>query len=272
MCVPLIFLDFSVFRPFYTSFCLGSGKRKYRNGIIDLNEPWMNLREQEYQPTIPFKLEYQFDDAYHGGSCVIFRSPIQNLRLFASYFPCDANLVVSYAFKRNDPNIRLRLILNVQDINENSYVLLNCDSEPFDDQSTKQPFERNLKPITSKSLRYVCIGLNERQEKTLPSSERTSNNWEIRYFYLTFAESAKWSRIVDIGITATSPHWKDHDFLLLGAMHIHSGVRDDDHIPSSENVPPIDFRDAIKPSQNGNETNQKKESSETQSEMEEKDS
>lgn len=48
--------------PFYTSFCMGSGKRQYRDGLAISNKAWFNLMEQEYQPSVPSLFQYHFDE------------------------------------------------------------------------------------------------------------------------------------------------------------------------------------------------------------------
>lgn len=216
--------------PFYTSFCLGSGKLKFRDGILTQNEPWFNIMEQEYQPSVPSVYKYDFDDAYRGGCCLRFLGNVNKLRLFVSDFRCDRDIVVSYVFKRSSPHIRTNLILKIIDASRSRHLIVYCGN---DSATSSIAGEKRVFPMNYTALDRVIIGLGERQERILPT-HRPINDWYSRYFYLKFNRDAKSSRIVDVGVSVVKDGgWTDDDFLKLGAVHIHAGNTDDERIAIS---------------------------------------
>lgn len=221
--------------PFYTSFCMGSGKRQFRDGLAISNETWFNLMEQEYQPSVPSLFEYHFDEAYRGGSCIKFNETVQNARLFVTDFTCQNDIVLSYVYKRSDPKINVTLILNVEngEGDKNILVFCNCDGSVEHERSQKR-CEQFLSPIGRYPLRTLLRGLSIRDEKTFPSTAAPVNGWETRYFYLKFDKSAQLSRIVDIGVSVFNDRWDNHDTVLLGALHVHNGIENDDRLQQPE--------------------------------------
>lgn len=227
--------------PFYTSFCLGSGKKQYRNGLQISNEPWFNLMEQQYQPSVPSNFKYQFEEAYHGGSCIKFDQAVRNIRLFATDFSLTDNLIASFVFKRTDPEIDIQLVLNVQNENGDRSILVYCNSDKRNELTAiLKPYERIVNPLKTSLLKYTVVGLSNRHEKIFPSSNRGINGWETRYYYLSFDDIAKHGRVVDIGLTINKESdWKENDSVLLGALHIHSGIKDEK--PITAELEPISF-------------------------------
>lgn len=218
--------------PFYTSFCLGSGVKKFRDGIQTLNEPWFNLMEQEYQPSVPSVYEYNFDEAYHGGSCVRFISDVHRLRLFCSDFSCENQIVAAFVLKRTSPQIHCQLVLKVIAENGNSFTFIHCDNDAITvgESSIDVPGDKRIAPLKGISLQRVILKLSRRQER-LFSTQTQVNNWEAYYFYLKFASDVKRCRIVDVGVSiAKDDGWHERDFLLLGAIHMHEGFEHDEHI------------------------------------------
>lgn len=217
--------------PFYTSFCMGSGKKKFRNGMRIGSQPWFNLMEQQYQPSVPSMYEYQFDEAYHGGSCIKINSVVRNIRLFACDFPCIHNLIVSFVFKRSDPHIEIQLVLNVQNEDGDKNILIYCESEDRNRPSVAiTPYERFISPLKTTLLKYTVIGLSNRHEKIFPTSDRPINGWETRYYYLNFDKVARFGRVVDIGISVDKRNWTKNDSILLGALHVHYGIEEERYI------------------------------------------
>lgn len=232
--------------PFYTSFCLGSGKKQFRNGLQIGAEPWFNLMEQQYQPSVPSLFEYQFEEAYHGGSCIKFVDRVRHARLFATDFPCKDNLIASFVFKRSDPQIGIQLILHVQNETGDKNLLVYCESDRRDELSaTTQPLEHSVSPLKANLLKYTVVGLSNRHEKIFPSGNRPVNGWETRYYYLNFDEIAKFGRILDVGISVNKDDWTEYDSVLLGALHIHWGIKDEDYIIKNLDVISFDAQTAI---------------------------
>lgn len=224
--------------PFYTSFCMGSGKRQYRDGLAISNQAWFNLMEQEYQPSVPSLFQYHFEEAYRGGSCIRFNDTIQNARLFVTDFTCNDDIVLSYVYKRSDPNINVTLILNVENDKGNKNILVYCNSDGkvTHDTRIQRPCEHSLKPVTRYGLRTLLRGLSLRDEKTFPSIAAPVNGWETRYFYLRFDKAAQSSRIVDIGISVHNNQWDHKDSVLLGALHVHNGIENSESVQQLENA------------------------------------
>lgn len=216
--------------PFYTSFCLGSGKKQFRSGLRIGNEPWFNLMEQQYQPSVPSSFEYQFDEAYHGGSCIKFNRPLRNNRLFITDFACRNNLVASFVFKRTDPKIDIQLVLNVQNEKGDRNLLIYCESDQRGQENAETYSERFVHAIRGSLLKQTVIGLSNRHEKIFPTSRYPVNGWETRFYYLNFDEAVKYGRMIDIGISVEKRRWTQNDSVLLGALHIHSGVDDESNI------------------------------------------
>lgn len=231
--------------PFYTSFCLGSGKKKFRDGIQTQNEPWFNLLEQEYQPSVPSVFEYDYENAYRGGSCIKFNGNVNKLRLVVSDFLCDQNIVVSFVYKRTTPDIRVRLILNIVDEENDKHLHVTCGE--YNENSVQTNLghigEKILTPLRRNDLRHIIIGLSQRQEKVFPSY-KPINGWETSYFYIKFQENVKNCHITDVGISINKGNWNTiYDSALLGAVHIHNGISNDErlNIPIDSIITENDF-------------------------------
>lgn len=225
--------------PFYTTFCLGSGKRLYRDGTeVKGSKPWFNLMKQQFQPSVPSSYVYNFEESYDGGSSIQFVEPVHNVRLFVTDFPCKDNLVASFVYKRSSPEMNVQLVLYVESENADDNLLIYCNADDVRNVLIR-PQERVVSPLKSNLLKYTVAGLSNRHEKVFPSRNRPINGWETRYFYLNFDEIAKHGRVTDIGITINKNDWDETDSLLLGALHIQSGIRDDQ--PLTNALPTISF-------------------------------
>jgi endo-beta-N-acetylglucosaminidase D len=105
--------------PFSTTFCMGSGKQKSILGKTLNSNPWFNLRNQKFQlsvPTLKEKVSHNFVESFHGGSCVSLDDVQKPIRLFTCDFACDQDLILIFAFKKDDSNkdgdVRILLRLN----------------------------------------------------------------------------------------------------------------------------------------------------------------
>lgn len=230
--------------PFYTTFCLGSGKKLYHDGVeIVGSKPWFNLMKQQFQPSVPSSYVYNFEESYDGGSCIQFVQPVHNVRLFVTDFPCQDNLVASFVFKRSSPEMSVQLVLFVESEDGDKNLLIYCDGDMQNVTNVLiRPHERIVNPLRSNQLKYTIAGLTNRNDKIFPNRNRPINGWETRYFYLNFDDIAKHGRITDIGITINKNGWDETDSLLLGALHIHSGIRDDQTLTNA--LPKLSFGSA----------------------------
>lgn len=163
--------------PFYTSFCLGSGKRKFRDGLEASTSTWFNLMEHEIQPLRPGSNTYEhfFEDAFHGGSCLKFNSNVTNLRLFTTDFNGDNDVIVSYAFKRTSHLIHMNLVLNISCAYDLPFYAICGEFLIKNENVNVQLFES----LSGSKLQRVVIGLSDRQERVLPAL-RPVGGWEVR--------------------------------------------------------------------------------------------
>lgn len=131
----------------------------------------------------------------------------------------------------------MTLILNVENGtgNKNIFVYCNSDGNVVHETDIKRPNEYSLEPVTRYNLRTLLRGLSLRDEKTFPSIAAPVNGWETRYYYLKFDETARSSRIVDIGISVHRHHW-DGDSVLLGAVHVHNGIEYSERVNQGKKI------------------------------------
>ncbi|XP_058443671.1 cytosolic endo-beta-N-acetylglucosaminidase isoform X2 [Malaya genurostris] len=215
--------------PFYTSFCLGSGKIRNRLGKQQ-TQSWFNLSRQGFQPSIPYTppKEYEqdqvgpvywthsFDNALDGGSCVKVEEIFPNSRLFACDFPCASDLIVAYAFQRSSElSADVNLLLKAYNIRYHDSLKVVCGAE--DCHISGRSNEMKAVPLDSEDCRML---LELKANVKLPVMA-SINGWEIRYYYLSFEVIRQPMSIVDIGIEMR----KDNptDYVLLGALLVQVG-------------------------------------------------
>ncbi|XP_040174013.1 cytosolic endo-beta-N-acetylglucosaminidase [Anopheles arabiensis] len=220
--------------PFYSSFCLGSGKFYNRLGRTQSAECWFNLAKQHFQPTIPYTppLEYDtrtdplahwthhFDGALDGGSCLKLRNDARDKRLFACDFPCDDDLIVCYAHRRSNPTaIDLGLVLKAYCGRRHECLRIVCANA--DCHVGERSNEVRALPLDKEqSLQLLKLGATSQ----LPLAD-TVNGWDIRYYYLSAERLPVGIRIVDIGIKLhKEPDAHENDHALLGAIHLQAGI------------------------------------------------
>ncbi|XP_032994924.1 cytosolic endo-beta-N-acetylglucosaminidase isoform X1 [Lacerta agilis] len=100
--------------PFSTSFCLGMGKRHFRNGQESRTEPWYNLSAQEVQPLYAerrmphggwLRTRCCLQDAWCGGSSLLLEGTIPpnadhvTARLFSFQVPAPPRLFLVLIYK-----------------------------------------------------------------------------------------------------------------------------------------------------------------------------
>lgn len=165
--------------PFYTSFCLGSGKQKYREGLLSHTRPWYNLSHQSWQPSVPSKSHLRFfNDSFSGGSCLKVLPSTEPKRLFAVDFTCQNDIILAYSFKRFDNNDEFQVLLNLKDEMSENCCQLFCggNENSFGELVPGQRWCSLLKGI---DLRKILIHLSTKQERELPSVTPI-NGWEVR--------------------------------------------------------------------------------------------
>ncbi|XP_053678007.1 cytosolic endo-beta-N-acetylglucosaminidase [Anopheles nili] len=220
--------------PFYSSFCLGSGKFYKRLGKIQSDQCWFNLAKQNYQPTIPYNppLEFEtsndplshwthhFNEALDGGSCLKLRNVEHDKRLFACDFSCEKDLIVCYAYRRSNPTgVDLALILKAYCPRRYECTRIVCSDR--DCHVSGRPNEMRAIPLDKEeSLQLLKLGATSQ----LPLAD-TINGWDIRYYYLSAEKLPLGIRIVDIGLKLHKDQTAHTaDYALLGAVHLQAGL------------------------------------------------
>lgn len=170
--------------PFYSSFCLGSGRQRYQTGRLIDNRPWFDLRAQTPPLSVPIQgdfLDHDFTTAFEGGSCLkIFgQSKSLPLRLFCCDFCCENDLIVAYAMKKSSEAVDLELLLNV--INGDSHCQVVCGSAQFINGNVDSwPGHYRMPNLVESQVSIVKNFLQRTQEKHIPCTSQT-NGWEIRW-------------------------------------------------------------------------------------------
>lgn len=171
--------------PFYSSFCLGSGRQRYQSGRLIDNRPWFDLRSQTPPMSVPIQndsfLDHDFSTAFDGGSCLKIRGQSKSLplRLFCCDFCCENDLIVAYAMKRSDATVDLEILLNV--INGDSHCQIVCGSAQFIHAADVDswPGHYRVQNLQESQVAVVKHFLERTQEKHIPCNNQL-NGWEIR--------------------------------------------------------------------------------------------
>ncbi|XP_030379471.1 cytosolic endo-beta-N-acetylglucosaminidase-like [Scaptodrosophila lebanonensis] len=92
--------------PFYTDFCVGSGRASYQHGLqLPNSKPFLNLSRQSLQPSVPLKdnATHSFTDVYGGGNSLRITNYERAFRLFLTEFSLPLGAVLlGYAYKAHD--------------------------------------------------------------------------------------------------------------------------------------------------------------------------
>lgn len=203
--------------PFYSSFCLGSGKQRYQDGILCAPvTSWFKLDLQARQPSVPQQLfEYNFEESFSGGSCirVLPGSGLSPRRLFAVDWQIGFGLIVAYAFKPIRIVENVSLWLRVESSDGNVFRIECCSEENRLSQEVEN--QSRVFPLQGNDLRAVLIHIATGPEKSLPAN--APNEWKVRYYFVASGVS-ELDRVTDIGVGTQH----EHEFN-LGAVHVHCG-------------------------------------------------
>lgn len=212
--------------PFYSSFCIGSGKTKKRHGATISTNHWFNLSEQQYQPSVPghHHFSYYFEDAFDGGSCLKINQIDEIIRIFTCDYDIQENgFIASLAFKRNNHNfdLDLHLVLYNEDTNQTCSVI--CTDMPFPSNTPGRIYLTSI--VDETILKEIHQSLKLSNQKCISTSSPI-NDWETRFFIICLEDIR--GKVVDIGVNIISngnEHFssKYHN-ILLGAMSFHNGV------------------------------------------------
>lgn len=165
--------------PFYTSFCLGSGKQQYREGLLSHTRPWYNLSHQSWQPSVPSRAYLRFfNDSFSGGSCLKVSPTTEPKRLFAVDFTCQNDIILAYSFKRCNNNDEFEVLLNLKNETNGSFCQLLC-GRSGSSYGEPAPGQKRCSLLKGIDLKKTLIHLSTKQERQLPSVTPI-NGWEIR--------------------------------------------------------------------------------------------
>lgn len=166
--------------PFYSTFCLGSGRNRYHYGtLVQPSVTWFNLAEQSLQPSVPVgMIQRSFDEAYNGGSSIKVLRTEKPKRLFVTDFDCSNDIIMSYAYKAVVVDEDLSILLAIVDDFSGRTCILECGNG-----NTKL----NTKHIKCKLLKRqnrqkVLNWIGERNETIMPTD--SNNGWQIRFVEL----------------------------------------------------------------------------------------
>lgn len=206
--------------PFYSSFCLGSGKQRYQDGILcQPTTSWFKLDLQSLQPSVPQQhIEYDFEESYSGGCRIRVLhadgSDLRPRRLFSVDWQLVYGLIVAYAFKSVAGNEnQVSLWLRTESA-EGNISRIECGSD--ENNRTLQTDDRYIFPLKGADLRAVIIHISTGHEKSLP--ETASNEWMVRYYYVT-SDLSQRELVTDIGFGKQQGGQPSY----LGAVHVHRG-------------------------------------------------
>lgn len=170
--------------PFYSSFCLGSGLKRYQLGRVIDSHPWFDLSSQTVPLSIPIHpdfLKHDFSTAFEGGSClkVFGTSESRPLRLFCTDFCSENDLIIGYALKKSSEAVDLEILLNF--IKDDSHCQIVCGSAQFSQSEVDAwPGHYRMQNLRENHLVSLKFFLERTQEKHIPCREE-SNGWEIRW-------------------------------------------------------------------------------------------
>lgn len=169
--------------PFYSTFCLGSGKRKFQDGqpATVEQQSWFNLSNQSWQPSVPSVagLNRYFDDSFNGGSCVRIVASQKPKRLFVADFSCEKNIILSYVFKRLSNIDDIQVVVIVEDVVGRKKCRIVCGSEDCAEREAESFAGKFLKPLQGGNLQDTLSFVSERHEKVFPVFAPI-NGWETR--------------------------------------------------------------------------------------------
>lgn len=164
--------------PFYTSFCLGSGKQLHREGLLSHTKPWLNLSLQSWQPSVPSKSYVRFfNDSFSGGSCLKVLPTLEPKRLFAVDFSCQNDIILAYSFKRYNFRDEFQVLLNLKDDVSGQHCQIFCGGN--ENIYKLEPGQKWCGLLKGIDLRKILIHLSTKQERELPSVTPI-NGWEVR--------------------------------------------------------------------------------------------
>lgn len=219
--------------PFYTDFCLGSGKRNYVKGLPE-GEKFFNLNKQSLQPSVPLHNAAVrcYDDAFNGGSCLrILQSDISFRLISADFQAPRGGIVFAYAYKLQPRDGELDCILrfclgnNARDC----YLFLG----DYYDTVSLQKGRCYVSPFKPKYNEMLSGGMESLQiPKDMAFPDFAANGWRVRYYVVAFDGPVQ---IKDVGVLYRKSK-EAQDTAYLGAIYANEFDVNSQDFPMDSNI------------------------------------
>lgn len=235
--------------PFYTDFCLGSGKNTYVNGRAKSSvngsgggdgEQFFNLSRCSLQPSVPLYLlaERYYADGFNGGSCLRILQYNNSFRVFATDFKLQGGaLVFAYAYKLqpNDGEFDCILRFCTKNNARDCYLFMG----DYSDTTNLRRGRCYVSPL--KPAHYKILDNNRLDTPKIPKEvslpENTANGWNVRYYIAAFDGAIQ---VKDIGVLyRRSEEAKDTAY--LGAVYINECDVNTLEFPQDSNIAMIEI-------------------------------
>ncbi|XP_036331252.1 cytosolic endo-beta-N-acetylglucosaminidase isoform X2 [Rhagoletis pomonella] len=230
--------------PFYSDFCLGSGKRTYLNGRSKSSgsgsgggdgEQFFNLSQCSLQPSVPlYQLAERFyADGFNGGSCLRILQYNNSFRVFVSDFRLQSGgLVFAYAYKLhpNDGEFDCILRFCTRNNARDCYLFMG----DYYNTTNLQKGRCYVSPIKSKYNDLLARNTLDTpkipKEFSLP--ENAPNGWRVRYYVVAFDGAIQ---VKDIGVLYRRST-EATDTAYLGAVYLNECDVNTLEFPQDSNI------------------------------------
>ncbi|XP_033150236.1 cytosolic endo-beta-N-acetylglucosaminidase [Drosophila busckii] len=193
--------------PFYTDFCVGSGRSSYQCGARSDERGFFNLARQALQPSVPLdgNAEHSFDVAFAGGCALRMLNYERAFRLFLTQFELPLGvLLLGYAHKLEDHAMDIVLRCSVpgkqaQDL----YLFCGAYAAPI-----LTPGLCYMPPLATATLAP--------QLQHVQLAGQLTDNWQVRYYLIRFDGPVQ---LLDIGVKCRRPA-ESSASSYLGAIYV----------------------------------------------------
>lgn len=242
--------------PFYTDFCLGSGKQTYVSGlpqadtVHDKTDPavssiatasennfksrFFNLSRQSLQPSVPLHdlATRYYDDAFNGGSCLRIQQFDLSFRLFCCDFRMPrGGLVFAYAYKLDPKDGEFDCVVRFCTGNNarDCYLFMG----DYYDTATVQRGRCYISPFNPKHNEVLVGPLDCPQiPKDMAFNDLQANGWRVRYYVVQFDGPVQ---VKDIGVLYRRTQ-DAKDTAYLGAVYINEFDANQYNFPADSNT------------------------------------
>ncbi|KAH8386865.1 hypothetical protein KR093_003116, partial [Drosophila rubida] len=204
--------------PFYTDFCVGSGRASYECGARSSSGgAFFNLARQSLQPSVPLyrNAEHSFDTAFAGGCALRVLNYDRAFRLFLTEFELPLGLLLlGYAYKTQAEHHHLDLVLRCCPPRARSHSLYVFCGEY--DEHILRPGRSFLQPLNGPLPAHLV-------PEQLPAEKGVlGDGWRVRYYLARFDGPAL---LLDIGLKCRHAHPEEEaqqENAYLGAVYMQS--------------------------------------------------